>query len=471
MDKTNVVVIGGGPGGYVAAFRAADLGLETTLVDPEENPGGVCLYRGCIPSKALLHIAAVINEARDAEKLGVSFGEPTIDIDRVRAWKNDVVARNTAGTGELLKRRKITHIRGHARFDDATTLSISLVEGGEQQLSFDHAILATGSRPAEIPSFDIGSDRVMDSTGALELVDLPQRLLVVGGGYIGLEMATAYASLGSKVTVVEMLPGLLPGADRDLVRPLEKRLKETFENILLETTVASLEEAGDKIHVAFKAKDGSTSEDAFDRLLVAVGRRPNSGDVGLENTAVQVDERGFVVVDGARRTAEPTIYAIGDVAGEPMLAHKASHEGIVASEAIAGHKVAFEPQAIPGVVFTDPEVAWCGLTETAAKERGIDVKVSRFPWSASGRATAIGRNDGMTKLVIDPKTERVLGMGITGVNAGDMIAEGVLAVEMAAVARDIALTIHPHPTLSETIMEAAEAFYGQATHIYMPKRR
>ena len=471
MEKTKVVVIGGGPGGYVAAFRAADLGLETTLIDPEANPGGVCLYRGCIPSKALLHIAALINETKDAAEWGVAYSDPSIDIDKVRAWKNSVVEKNTAGLGELVKRRNINYIRGWATFKSANSLSIQLTDGGEQDLSFENAILATGSSPAVIPAFNIDSDRVMDSTGALELADIPTRMLVVGGGYIGLEMATVYASLGTQITVVEMLPYLLAGADRDLVRPLEKRLKESFEAIHLETTVSKIEKADNGVAVTFSHKDGSTSQDTFDRVLVSVGRKPNTKNLGLENTGVKLTDRGFVVVDAQRRTTEPSIFAIGDIAGEPMLAHKASHEGIVAAETIAGHNVAWDPHAIPAVVFTDPEIAWCGLTETQAKERGIDVKVARFPWSASGRAVAIGRTDGLTKLIVDAETDRVLGVGIAGVNAGDMISEGVLAVEMAAVASDIALSIHPHPTLSETFMEAAEAYYGNAAHIFMPKRK
>jgi dihydrolipoamide dehydrogenase len=470
MDKAQVVVIGGGPGGYVAAFRAADLGLNTTLIDPEKNPGGVCLYRGCIPSKALLHVASLINEAKDAHEWGIGYSAPRIDLNRLRAWKNEVIEKNTNGLGELVKRRKINHIRGWATFKDSNTLTIRLVEGGEQELAFEHAVLATGSSPTVIPSFDIGNDRIMDSTGALELADIPKRMLVIGGGYIGLEMATAYSALGTKITVVEMLKGLLPGADKDLVRHVEKRAKTIFDDVLLETTVAGVEESGNKIKVSFKAKDGTTSDDEFDRVLVAVGRRPNSTGLGLENTAAQVTDRGFLEVDAQRRTADPNIYAIGDIAGEPMLAHKASHEGIVAVESIAGHNVAFEPQAIPAVVFTDPEIAWCGLTENIAKERNIPVTVARFPWAASGRATANGRNDGVTKLLIDPESERVLGVGIAGVGAGELIAEGVIAVEMAALASDVALSIHPHPTLSETIMEAAEAFYGHATHIFNPKR-
>lgn len=471
MDTAQVAIIGGGPGGYVAAFRAADLGLSVTLIDPEEHPGGVCLYRGCIPSKALLHAAALINEAQESSEWGVTFSEPSIDIDALREWKNGVIAKNTTGLGELVKRRGITHIRGWATFDSSDTLSIALVDGGEQKLTFEHAIVATGSRPATIPAFDIDSDRVMDSTGALALPDVPERMLVIGGGYIGLEMATVYAALGAQITVVEMLPNLLPGADKDLVRPLQKRLTDRFEDIKLETQVVSIEDADDGVSVTFKDKEGAESSDTFDRVLIAVGRRPNTDNLGLEHTSVALTEKGFIQVDAQRRTTDRRIFAIGDIAGEPMLAHKASHEGIVAAEVIAGKKAAYEPQAIPAVVFTDPEVAWCGITESEAKERGLNVKVARFPWAASGRATAMGRNDGVTKLIIDADTERVLGVGITGVHAGEMIAEGVLAVEMASLASDIAMSIHPHPTLSETLMEAADVFYGLAPSIYNPKRQ
>lgn len=470
MEKTQVVVIGGGPGGYVAAFRAADLGLETTLIDPEVNPGGVCLYRGCIPSKALLHIASQISDAKAASEWGITYNNPVIDVDKLRAWKESVVEKNTAGLGELVKRRNITYIQGWATLTSAHTLAVKSVDGESSELEFEYAILATGSSPAVIPAFDVDSDRVMDSTGALALQDIPDRMLVIGGGYIGLEMATVYAALGSKITVVEMLPQLLTGADRDLVRPLEKQIKESFEAIHLESRVTELSPADDAVNVTFTHKDGTTTKDTFDRVLVSVGRKPNTANLGLEHTRVKLTERGFVQVDAQRRTAETSIFAIGDIVGDPMLAHKASHEGIIAAETIAGRRVAWEPHAIPAVVFTNPEIAWCGLTETQAKEQGIDVKVARFPWSASGRAVAIGRTDGLTKLVLDPKTDRVLGIGIAGVSAGDMISEGVLAVEMAAVASDIALSIHPHPTLSETVMEAADAYYGNAAHLFVPKR-
>lgn len=464
-SSTQVVVIGGGPGGYAAAFAAADLGLDVALVDEAANPGGVCLYRGCIPSKALLHVASVLTNARQAAEWGVNFGEPSVDLAKLREWKEKVVSQMTAGLGNLAKQRKITYVQGRAAFLDAQRV---LVTGEEEnvELSFEHAIVATGSHPVRIPNLSIDSPRVMDSTAALELEEIPGSLLVVGGGYIGLELATVYHALGSKVTVVEMTSGLLPGADRDLVRPLAAKLKREFHAIHLNSRVESLEETENGILARFVDGDGQEHEELFDRVLIAVGRRPNSAGLGLETTKVQVDERGFIVVDAQRRTHEPTIFAIGDVAGEPMLAHKAAHEGRVAAEVIAGKKVAFEPQAIPAVVFTDPEVAWCGLTETEAKAQGRKVKAVRFPWGASGRAATLGRPEGVTKLIVDPDSEQILGVGITGVGAGELIAEGVLAIEMAALASDVKLTIHPHPTLSETLMEAAESVYGSSTHFF-----
>jgi dihydrolipoamide dehydrogenase len=468
-NSTQVAVIGGGPGGYPAAFLAADLGLQVTLIDLELEPGGVCLYRGCVPSKALLHVAKLLSETREAANWGIEFSEPDIDIEKLRAWKNSVVRQMTGGVAQLAKRRGVNFIQGRASLLNATTLQIEKAEGDKEILAFEQAIVATGSRPATIPSLALDSDRLMDSTSALELNDIPESLLVIGGGYIGLELGTVYAALGSRVSVVEMLPGLLPGADRDLVRILSKRLEKLFHSIMLNTTVAEMEEIKDGIRVKLEG-DVEEQEQTFEKVLISVGRKPNSSSLGLENTQVEVDERGFIIVDEQRRTAEPTIYAIGDVAGEPMLAHKATHEGRVAAEVIAGHKVAYEPNAIPAVVFTDPEVAWCGLTETQAKEEGRSIEVVRFPWGASGRATTLGRNDGLTKLIIDPDTERILGVGIVGSGAGELIAEGVLAVEMAALASDIKLSIHPHPTLSETVMEAAEVFFGQSAHFYRPKR-
>ncbi len=484
--STQLVVIGAGPGGYAAAFYAADLGMQVTLVDPSVNPGGVCLYRGCIPSKALLHVADVVNEARHAEAWGVSFGAPTFDIDRLRAFKTNVVNQLTGGLGQLSKQRKIDYIQGTAAFRDAHTLEITretgtkpgpvdsaAAPGAVQILTFEHAIIATGSRPSTVPGLSIDSPRVMDSTAALELPDIPASLLVVGGGYIGLELGSVYAALGTKVTVVEMTGGLLPGADRDLVNILAKRIDAICEKVLLNTKVVGMKDAGNGIAVTFEG-DGvpaDARERTFDRVLISIGRRPNSAVPGLDRTRVVVNSRGFIEVDPARRTAEPSIYAIGDVVGEPMLAHKASHEGRVAVEAISGERVAFEPLAIPAVVFTDPELAWCGLTETDAQKQKREVTVARFPWGASGRAQTLDRSDGVTKLILEPHTGRILGVGIVGPGAGELIAEGVLAIEMGANATDLRMTIHPHPTLSETVMESAEVFFGQATHVYRPKKK
>ena len=463
-EKKSVVVIGGGPGGYPAAFYAADHGLDVTLIDTEENPGGVCVYRGCIPSKALLHIARVIEETREAAEMGIEFGAPKINVKKLRDWKNSVVSRLTGSTGMLRKQRKIKHIQGRATFVDKETLSIKGADGKEQQLKFSTAIVATGSHPTVIPSLKIDSEHFLDSTGALDLDEVPKKLLVIGGGYIGLEMGTVYAALGSKVTVIEMTDGLLPGADRDLVKVLAKRLDKSFESILLKSKVVKLKEQKNGIKVTYEDPDGKQHEKLFDKVLMSVGRTPNTRDIGLEAAGINVTDRGFIEVDGQRRTSVPHIYAIGDVTGDPMLAHKASHEGIVAVEAILGKKSVFEPQAIPAVVFTDPEIAWTGLSETEAKAKKIPVKVSRFTWAASGRAMSLERTEGVTKLVCDPDSGRILGVGIAGVNAGELIAEGTLAIEMGATAEDLKLTIHAHPTLSETMMEAGEAFYGNAIH-------
>jgi dihydrolipoamide dehydrogenase len=470
--KLHIAVVGGGPGGYAAAFLAADLGMQVTLIDPEVNPGGVCLYRGCIPSKALLHVAKLIEESEQAKNWGIDFSAPKIDLARLRTWKEGVVKKLTGGLGILSKQRHVEYIQGRAAFENSTTLRISKADASEVVLSFDRIILATGSRPAIVPAFKLDSPRLMDSTGALKLEDIPGSLLVVGGGYIGLELGSVYAALGTRVTVVEMLPGLLPGADRDLVLPLHKRLEKMFESILLNTTVASLKAEGAGIRATFEGASVQEKdrEKVFDRVLVSVGRKPNSEVPGLETTKVHVGARGFIEVNKQLQTADTSIYAIGDVVGEPMLAHKASHEGRVAVEAIAGHKVAFEPNAIPAVVFTDPEIAWCGLTETEAEKEKREIKVAKFPWAASGRAITLDRPEGMTKLIIDPQTERVRGVGIVGVGAGELIAEGVLAIEMGALASDVAMTIHPHPTLSETVMESAEVFYGTSTDIFRPKR-
>ncbi len=470
--KTQVVVIGAGPGGYAAAFHAADLGLKTVLVNAEANPGGVCLLRGCIPSKALLHIAKLIGEARHAAAWGVEFGEPKIDIDKLRAWKNGVIKKLSGGVTQLAGLRKARYVNARARFVDAHTLELKPGDGAEnvpERIEFEHAILASGSRPAVPAAFQLDSDRVMNSNGALDLPDIPGRFLVVGGGYIGLEMGTVYAALGSRVTVVELTDGLLPGADRDLVRPLQASLQKKFEAIYPNTKVTGLKVEGNEVRVSL-AGEGVAPEMTFDRVLVAVGRRPNNENLGLENTRVQLTERGFVKVDASRRTDEPSIYAIGDIAGEPMLAHKAHREARVAAEAIAGRNVSFDSIAIPAVVFTDPEVAWVGLSEAQARAKEIDATVAKFPWGASGRALTLDAPLGVTKLVVDKATERVLGVGIVGSGAGDLIGEAALAIEMGAVARDVADTIHPHPTLSETIMEAADAFYGEATHVARGKK-
>ncbi|MEK6260245.1 MAG: dihydrolipoyl dehydrogenase [Planctomycetota bacterium] len=467
---TELLVLGGGPGGYPAAFEAADHGLKVTLVDEGAQPGGVCLNRGCIPSKALLHIAKLINETRESAEHGLSFGSPKIDLAKLREWKNTaVIGKMSGGITELCKLRGIRQVGARGTFLDANTVELKSPDGKTERLTFDKAIIATGSSPTMPPMFAIGDPRVMDSTGALELPDIPGSLLVVGGGYIGLEMGTVYAALGSKVTVVELTSGLLPGADRDLVRPLQKRIEKQFTAIHLNTKVEALKATKSGIEATL-AGEGVAPKQTFDRVLISIGRRPNSKGFGLEATGVAVDEKGFIKVDGQRRTNVPHIFAIGDIAGEPMLAHKATREAKVAVEALTGGHAVFDNIAIPAVVFTDPEVAWCGLMEHEAAARNIEVKVVKFPWGASGRATTLGRNEGLTKLIIDPKTERVLGVGLVGVNAGEMIAEATLAVETAAVARDLAETIHAHPTLSETLMEAAESVFGQATHSYRPKR-
>jgi len=468
--STELAVLGAGPGGYAAAFLAADLGMQVTLIDREPNPGGVCVYRGCIPSKALLHVAKLLTEARHASAWGVHFAEPRIDLDKLREWKNQVVGKLTGGTGQLGRLRKVRYVQGDATIVDPTTFDVQ-TGSDVQRICFEHAILATGSRPSIISSLALDTPRVMDSTTALDLPDVPKTLLVIGGGYIGLELGTVYAALGAKVTVVEMLPGLLPGADRDLVAVLEKRVKAMCEAVLLRTKVVSMEEQKAGVKVTLENDEMVRSERVFEKVLVSIGRRPNSEIPGLDRTRVEVDAKGFIKTDARRRTAEPTLYAIGDVAGEPMLAHKASHEARATVEGIHGEKVVFDPAAIPAVVFTDPEVAWCGLTEDDAKKQGRRVEIAKFPWGASGRATTLDRNDGLTKLVVEPGSERVLGVGIVGTGAGELIAEGVLAVEMGAVVSDVKLSIHPHPTLSETVMESAEIFYGQSTHAYRPRRR
>ncbi len=468
-SHAEVVVIGAGPGGYPAAFEAADHGKKTVLLTDDVAAGGVCLIRGCIPSKALLHVAKLINESKESSHWGVTFQEPKIELDKLRAYKEKVVGNLTGGVAQLCKARKVDLVKAHGRFLDSKTLLLTAADGSTSQMTFDNAIIATGSTPTMPPIFNIGDDRVMDSTGALALKDIPKKLLVIGGGYIGLEMGSVYSAIGSEVTVVEMTAGLLPGADRDLVKPLAKALESRFKAIHLNTAVKKLTATKEGISAELEG-EGVTSPQVFDRVLVSVGRRPNSKNCGLENTRVQIDEKGFVKVNAKRQTSESHIYAIGDVAGEPMLAHKATREAKVAIEALLGEPSAFDNIAIPAVVFTDPELAWCGITEAQAQAQGLDVKVVKFPWAASGRAQSIDRTEGLTKLIFDPKTERLLGMGIVGPGAGEMIAEGVIAVESALVARDLAQSIHAHPTLSETIMESAEAVFAQATHYFRPKR-
>ena len=469
-NTTQVAIIGAGPGGYPAAFLAADLGLQVTMIDPEDNPGGVCLYRGCIPSKALLHTAKIISEAQDSTNWGITFSKPKIDLDKLRDWKRGVVQKLVGGLGVLSRQRKITYIQGRATFLDSNTLEIKKSDGETVQLTFENAVIATGSRPAQVPGFPNDSPHLLDSTSALDLPDIPKTMLVVGGGYIGLELGTVYAALGTKVSVVEMTSRLMQGVDRNLVRVLQKCSEHIYESIMLNTKVVDMKETKKGLQVKFEDEAIENKGSIFDKVLVSVGRKPNSEHLGLENTKVQIDNKGFIKIDGQRRTSDPNIFAIGDVAGEPMLAHKATHEGRAVAQVLAGKNVVFEPNAIPAVVFTDPEIAWCGLTETEAKEKNIKIKVARFPWGASGRATTLNRNDGVTKLIIDPETDRVLGMGIVGSGAGELIAEGVLAIEMSALASDIELTIHAHPTLSETVMEAAEVYYGLSTHMYKPKR-
>ena len=454
-----LVVIGAGPGGYAAAFRAVELGLKVTLIDPEANPGGVCLHRGCIPSKALLHVAKLVSEAEEAVDIGVTFSKPKIDLERVRNWKDEVIGKLTGGLGGKVDKMKVTYVRGLAQFKDAQTLTVTTTDGAIGEMVFEQAILATGSRPIMLPGVATDSARIIDSTGALEIAAVPASLLVVGGGYIGLELGSVYAALGSKVSVVEMTDGLLPGCDRDLVSVLKRRLDRKFVEILLNTRVADLKEQKNGVMVTLEGKQDEPVKKLFDQVLVAIGRRPNSGQLGLENTKVKLNEKGFVEVDGQMRTAESHIFAIGDIAGEPMLAHKAYGEAHVAAEVAVGRNSVFDPRAIPAVVFTDPEIAWCGLTETEARANKIKVKTAKLPWRGNGRTLTLGRDDGITKLIIDPETDRVLGVAVAGPGAGELIAEGVVALEMAAVSEDLRRSIHPHPTLSETIYEAAEMLF------------
>jgi dihydrolipoamide dehydrogenase len=461
----DVVVIGAGPGGYRAAFMAADLGLNTALIDPQANPGGVCLYRGCIPTKALLHLAKVKSEAAKASEWGLSFEEPTVDIDKVRSWKDSVISRLTGGLGQLTKARKITYINGWAKFTDDTHLNVDMIEGEPISVNFKHAIIATGALPIKLPFIMEYTDRIMNAEIALELKSIPKKLLVVGGGYIGMESATIYHGLGSKVTLVEATPSVMPTMDPELVKIYMKENKNLFENKYFETKVTGFNELKTKLKVSFEKADGSTFEEDFDAALISIGMRPNSGGIDLEKAGVALDERGFIPVDEQSRTNISNIFAIGDVTGGALLAHKASYQGGIAAQVIAGHKAAFDARAIPAVVYTEPEIATAGLSEQDCKDQGIKYKAVKFPWAASGRAVANGDPVGLTKLLIEEDTERILGAGIIGKNAGDLISEAVLGIEMAARASDIAMTIHPHPTVSETIMEAAEVFYGHPAHI------
>ena len=467
-SKHRLVVIGAGPGGYPAAYLAAHHGFDVTLIDERPKQGGVCLTVGCIPSKALLHIAKLINESNESAEWGVTFTKPKIDLDKVRTWKDKVVAKMTGGLASMTKAYKVNFVQGRASFKDNNNLTIESPDGKTSNLEFDSAIIATGSSPARPGPLALQSDRVMDSTAALELPDIPKSLLIIGGGYIGLEMGSVYAALGSKVSVVEMLSGLLPGADRDLAKALQKQLAARFDKIMLDTRVTEMSESKKGIDVKLLGVDLNETQ-TYDRVIVSVGRTPNTKNLGLENTGVKVSDRGIIQTDNQLRTTQNNIFAIGDIVKGPGLAHKATHEGRVAVEALAGKPAAFDPNAIPAVVFTDPEVAWAGLTENDCRDKGIDHKTASFPWVASGRATTLGRSDGLTKIIVDPLTDRILGVGIVGVGAGDLIAEAALALEMGATATDLARTIHPHPTTSETIMEAAELYHGHSAHFIARK--
>jgi dihydrolipoamide dehydrogenase len=464
----DVVVLGAGPGGYTAAFRAADLGKKVVLIERYPVLGGVCLNVGCIPSKALLHVAKVITEAEETEHQGVAFGQPAIDIDKLRTWKESVIGKLTKGLSVLAKQRKVEVVHGTGKFTSPHMIRVETVAGAKT-VSFEHCIIAAGSSVARIPGFPYDDPRLMDSTGALQLADIPKRMLIIGGGIIGLEMATVYAALGCKVSVVELMEQLIPGADADLVKPLHRRIQKRYEAIYLKTRVTQIEPQESGLKVTF-AGEKSPEPQIYDRVLLAVGRRPNGRAIGAENAGVNVDERGFIPVDKQLRTNVPHIFGIGDIVGEPMLAHKASHEGKLAAEIIAGHKAAFDARTIPSVAYTDPEIAWMGLTETEAAKQGIDYERASFPWAASGRAIAMGREEGMTKLLLDKNTRRILGAGMVGVNAGELIAETVLALEMGADMEDLGLTIHPHPTLSETVFFAAEIAEGSITDLYLPKK-
>ena len=466
--KTEIVVVGAGPGGYAAAFYAADLGKKVILIEREKRLGGVCLNRGCIPSKALLYATHQIVNARESAHRGISFTEPSVDVTKLRTWKESILEKLAGGVGTLAKMRGVQVIYGRAYFEGSNKLRVE-TENGQQFVEYDKAVLAVGSSPAMPKAFDLGNPRVMNSTGALEIEDIPETLLIVGGGYIGMELGFVYSALGTKVTVVEAMDAILAGADADLARPVVANAKKSFKEIRLKARVTKMATVGKQIKVDSEYNGQQLSE-LYDRVLVAVGRVPNSSDLGLENTGVQLDERGYVKVNHHQQTDDPAIYAIGDIAGGILLAHKAHKEARIAVENIQGEDVVFENIVIPAVVFTDPELAWCGVTEAEAKEKGIKYEVAKFPWSASGRALSFDRTDGVTKMLIDPDTDRILGVGICGAGAGELIAEATLAIEMGATAEDIALTVHPHPTLSETLMECAEVFYGHATHTFTKKK-
>src|SRR5437867_2187368 len=466
--KTEIVVLGAGPGGYAAAFYAADLGKKVILVERDQRLGGVCLNRGCIPSKALLHAAHNITAARESGHRGIVFDAPSIDLTKLRTWKDSILTKLSGGVAQLAKMRGVQVLQGRGYFEDSRTLRIE-TEQGQQFVKYDQAIIAVGSKSSMPKAFDLGNPRIMTSREALEIEDIPENLLVVGGGYIGMELGTVYATLGSKVVLVEALETILTGADPDLTRPVMNYARKAFKEVRLKTKVSKMATSGKQINVQFEL-EGQKKEELFDRVLIAVGRTPNSDDLGLENTKVTLDEKGFIKVNDKQQTTDPAIYAIGDIAGGVLLAHKATKEGRIAVEVITGEESTFAGVTIPAVVFTDPEVAWCGLTEAEAREKGREVQVAKFPWAASGRALTFDRTDGLTKLVIDPESERILGVGIVGHGAGELIAEGVVAIEMGATAKDLALCVHPHPTLSETLMEAAEVFYGHPTHTFVKKQ-
>ncbi|HQN66050.1 MAG TPA: dihydrolipoyl dehydrogenase [Methylophilus sp.] len=466
-----VMVLGSGPGGYTAAFRAADLGLKVVLIERYSTLGGVCLNVGCIPSKALLHTAKVITEAEETAHHGVTFGKPSVDLEQLRNWKaNDVVGKLTGGLAHMASQRGVTVVQGVGKFISPNQIAVTAADGKVTTVGFDNAIIAAGSQATKFPGAP-DDERIMDSTGALALADIPKRMLVIGGGIIGLEMGTVYDALGTKVSIVEFMDGLIPGCDRDLIRPLHKRMDKRFESIMLSTKVSKIEAKEDGIHVAFEGEEAPKEVQIYDRVLVSIGRRPNGKLIGAENAGVAVDERGFISVDKQMRTNVPHIFAIGDIVGQPMLAHKATHEGKVAAEVIAGHKTEFVASVIPSVAYTDPEVAWVGMTETEAKAKGIEIEKASFPWAASGRALSIARSEGSTKLIFDKETHRVIGAGIVGTNAGELLAETVLAIEMGADAHDLGLTIHAHPTLSETVCFAAEVKEGTITDMLPPKKR